>query len=360
MRDRNILIMAGGTGGHVYPALAVADSLKEKGFNLFWLGTDKGLESNLVPKRGYPLLKINVAGIRGKGVVRLLLTPFMLLIALLQAISIMIKIKPAVVLGMGGFASGPGGIAAWLMRIPLLIHEQNAIAGLTNRLLAPFAISIMSAFPGAFKQSRKLTITGNPVRDEIINIVEPEKRFAEHSKDSFKILILGGSLGALRLNQVLPEAFSRLNDCHIEIKHQCGEKHLETTRKIYTDLNIKAEVISFIEDMASTYAWADIVICRAGALTIAELAACGVGSILIPFPYAVDDHQTENAKYLSSGGAAILLQEAQLSVEKIMGILSELCHSSARCLEMAVKARSLAQPKATESVVGLCMEAAHA
>ena len=317
MRDKNILIMAGGTGGHVYPALAVADSLKEKGFNLFWLGTDKGLESHLVPGRGYPLLKINVTGIRGKGVVRLILTPFMLIIALLQAISIMMKIKPAVVLGMGGFASGPGGIAAWLMRIPLLIHEQNAIAGLTNRLLAPFAVSVMSAFPGVFNPSDKLTVTGNPVRDDIINITEPGKRFSERGKEYFRILVVGGSLGALRLNQVLPEAFSTLDNCQIEVKHQCGEKHLAVTKKIYAELNVKAEVLPFIEDMASTYAWADIVICRAGALTIAELAACGVGSILIPFPYAVDDHQTENAKYLSTKGAAILLQEAHLSVEKI-------------------------------------------
>ena len=360
MHDKNILIMAGGTGGHVYPALAVADGLKEKGFNLFWLGTDKGLETKVVPGHGYTLLKISVAGVRGKGVIRLLLTPFMLIIALLQALLIMIRIRPAVVLGMGGFASGPGGIAAWLMRIPLLIHEQNAIAGLTNRLLAPFAVTVMSAFPGAFKASSKLIVTGNPVRNDIANIAEPAKRFADNSNNRFKILILGGSLGALRLNQVIPDALAELNDCQIEIKHQCGIKHLETTKEKYTNLNIQAEVFPFIEDMAATYAWADIVICRAGALTIAELAICGVGSILIPFPYAVDDHQTANAKYLSNSGAAILLQEVQLSVEKIKDLLNNLCHSSEQRIDMAVKARSLAQPKATETVVRLCMEAAHA
>ena len=284
----------------------------------------------------------------------------MLFIALVQAIAIMIKIKPAAVLGMGGFASGPGGVAAWIMRIPLLIHEQNAIAGLTNRLLAPFAISVMSAFPGAFKQSNKLTITGNPVREEIINITDPKERFARHDKTSFHVLIIGGSLGALRLNQVLPEAFSKIEDCHIDIKHQCGERHLDITKQRYSELNVKAEVMPFIDDMASTYAWADIVICRAGALTVAELAACGVGSILIPFPYAVDDHQTANAKYLSSNGAAILMQEAQLTVDKIKDIISRLCHSSAECMEMAVKARSLSQPKATDIVVEHCMEAAYA
>lgn len=360
MHDKNILIMAGGTGGHVYPALAVADGLKDKGFNLFWLGTDKGLETRVAPEHGYTLLKITVAGVRGKGFVRILVTPFMLIIALLQALLIMIRIRPAVVLGMGGFASGPGGIAAWLMRIPLLIHEQNAIAGLTNRLLAPFAVTVMSAFPDAFKQSHKLHLTGNPVRNDIANLDEPQKRFVKQSSDSCKILILGGSLGALRLNQIIPEALAELNDCRIEIKHQCGAKHLESTKEKYAKLNIQAEVLSFIDDMAATYAWADIVVCRAGALTIAELTACGVASILIPFPYAVDDHQTENAKFLSNNGAAILLQEAQLTVEKIKELLHGLCQSYEQRIDMAIKARSLAKPQATENVVELCMEAAHA
>jgi len=190
MRDKNILIMAGGTGGHVYPALAVADRLKDKGFNLYWLGTNKGLETNVVPNHGYPLLKTNVVGVRGKGFLRLLLAPIMLTIALFQVLIIMIKVRPVVVLGMGGFASGPGGIAAWLMRIPLLIHEQNAIAGLTNRLLAPFAISVMAAFPGAFKVSSKLTITGNPVRNDIADLPEPEKRYANRDHNLLKVLVL--------------------------------------------------------------------------------------------------------------------------------------------------------------------------
>ncbi|MCZ6804544.1 MAG: undecaprenyldiphospho-muramoylpentapeptide beta-N-acetylglucosaminyltransferase [Proteobacteria bacterium] len=365
MHDKNILIMAGGTGGHVYPALAVADKLKDKGFNLYWLGTNKGLETNVVPNHGYPLLKINVAGVRGKGLLRLFLTPIMLMIALFQALMIMIKVRPVVVLGMGGFASGPGGIAAWLMRIPLLIHEQNAIAGLTNRLLAPFAIFVMAAFPGAFRESGKLTITGNPVRNDILNLPEPEKRYANRDFVSLKVLVLGGSLGAKRLNEVVPETLLVLSntlgsDYQFEVKHQCGEKHLSLTEIAYKELNMNVEVTSFIDNMADAYAWADIVICRAGALTIAELATCGIGSILIPFPYAVDDHQTENAKYLSAEGAAILIQEAQLNAEKLKEILLKLCHAPEQLMQMAVKARSLARPQASDDVARLCMEAIHA
>lgn len=352
--------MAGGTGGHIYPALAVADNLKEKGFELFWLGTNKGLEARVVPDKGYPLLTIDVAGIRGKGVLRLLLTPFMLMIALVQALMIMIKVRPIVVLGMGGFASGPGGIAAWLMRIPLLVHEQNAIAGLTNRLLAPFAVSVMAAFPDAFKASRKLTITGNPVRSDIVNLPEPEIRFAERELNKLKVLIIGGSLGAKRLNEVIPETLSELDiECQLEIKHQCGERHLKATEAEYKKFNLQADIMPFIDDMSVAYSWADIIICRAGALTIAELAACGVASILIPFPYAVDDHQTANAKYLSEEGAATLIQEAQLDVNKLKECILKLVHAPEQLLVMANKARSLAKPNATELVADLCVEAAY-
>jgi UDP-N-acetylglucosamine--N-acetylmuramyl-(pentapeptide) pyrophosphoryl-undecaprenol N-acetylglucosamine transferase len=361
MHDKNILIMAGGTGGHVYPALAVADNLKEKGFQLFWLGTSKGMEAKVVPSHGYPLLKINVAGVRGNGILRLLFTPFMLIIALFQALMIMIKVRPVAVLGMGGFASGPGGIAAWLMRIPLLIHEQNAIAGLTNRLLAPFAVSIMAAFPGAFKESKKLTITGNPVRNDIVNLPKPDERFAKRNSKVFKVLILGGSLGAKKINEVIPDTlFNLADEYQFEVKHQCGERHIDATKDIYKDHNINVELMPFINNMAEAYAWADIVICRAGALTIAELAATGIASILIPFPYAVDDHQTENAKYLSDDGAAILIQEAQFNFEKLKVLLLKLCHAPEQLMQMAVKARSLAKPQATDDVAKLCVEAIHA
>jgi UDP-N-acetylglucosamine--N-acetylmuramyl-(pentapeptide) pyrophosphoryl-undecaprenol N-acetylglucosamine transferase len=361
MRDKNILIMAGGTGGHVYPALAVADNLKEKGFQLFWLGTSKGMEARVVPDHGYPLLKINVAGVRGNGVLRLLFTPFMLTIALIQALMIMIKVRPVVVLGMGGFASGPGGIAAWMMRIPLLIHEQNAIAGLTNKLLAPFAVSIMSAFPSAFKESKKLIVTGNPVRLDIANLPEPEQRYVNRNSKLLKILVLGGSLGAKKLNEVIPKTLSTLgNEYSFEIKHQCGERHVSDTEAAYKECNVDVEVMPFINDMAEVYAWADIVICRAGALTIAELAATGIASILIPFPYAVDDHQTENAKYLANEGAAILIQEAQLSIEKLKELLLKFYQAPEQIIQMAHKARLLAKPTSTDDVANLCLEAIHA
>lgn len=360
MRDRNILIMAGGTGGHIYPALAVADYLKEHGFNLFWLGTDKGLEKHVVPKQGYPLLTINVAGVRGKGLLRLIITPFMLLLALVQALFIMIKVRPVAVLGMGGFASGPGGIAAWLMRIPLLIHEQNAIAGLTNRLLAPFAYSVMAAFPSAFKESAKMTVTGNPVRTDITSLPEPEKRFVSQSGEVIKVLVLGGSLGAKALNEIVPKTLLSISgDYKFKVRHQCGERHYSVTRSVYKESNIEAEVSAYIEDMADAYAWADIVICRAGALTVAEISACGVGSILVPFPYAVDDHQTANANYLADGNAAFLIQEVQLSVEKLKALLLQLLQAPEQILQMAINARSLAKPQATAMVANLCMEAAN-
>ena len=360
MRDKNILIMAGGTGGHIYPALAVADYLKENGFNLFWLGTDKGLETNVIPDHGYPLLKINVVAVRGKGLVRLLIAPIMLLLALIQALLIIIKIRPVAVLGMGGFASGPGGIAAWLMRVPLLIHEQNAIAGLTNKLLAPLAVSVMTAFPGVFKETDKVTITGNPVRSDIINLSKPKERHINNDARLIKVLALGGSLGAKVLNDVIPKSLIALAaDFEVEVKHQCGEKHYEVMRTAYDNSKINSEVTSFIDDMAEAYAWADVVVCRAGALTIAELAASGVASILIPFPSAVDDHQTANGNYLTTEGAAILIQEAQFTVDKLKEVLLQLINTPECLLEMAIRARSLAKPKATKLVANICMETTH-
>ena len=361
MHDKNILIMAGGTGGHIYPALAVADKLKENGFKLFWLGSEKGMENRVVPEYGYPLLKIKVSGVRGNGLLRLLFTPFMLMIALYQALMIMVKVRPVVVLGMGGFASGPGGIAAWLMRIPLLIHEQNAIAGVTNKLLAPFAVSVLAAFPDAFKASEKLKIIGNPVRENITNITDPQQRYSQRDENTLKILVLGGSLGARKINEVIPLAMSKLTDgFQIEIKHQCGERHFADTEKAYADHNVNVEVLPFIDDMAKVYSWADIVICRAGALTIAELAATGVASVLIPFPYAVDDHQTSNANYLAKENAAVLIQETQLNSEKIKDLLVKWYQAPEQLLKMAIKARSLAKPTATADVAKHCMEAIHA
>ena len=360
MSERTIMIMAGGTGGHVYPALAVAARLKEKGCGLCWLGTDRGLEAELVPRHGYPLATINVSAIRGKGLGRWLLTPPMLLIALWQALLVMRRARPVAVLGMGGFASGPGGIAARLLRIPLLIHEQNAIAGMTNRLLAPLAVAVLAAFPGAFQARRGVIISGNPVRPAIAGLPGPEQRFAGRAGGHLRILILGGSLGAKRLNEVLPATLAGLSgDFSLRVRHQCGRRHTEATGKAYKACRFEAEISAFIEDMAGAYGWADLVVCRAGALTITELAAAGVGSILIPFPYAVDDHQAENAKYLTTAGAALLLPEAELNRERLTSVLSALFSRPDRLRKMAVRARALARPGAAETVARLCVEAGH-
>ena len=361
MQHKNILIMAGGTGGHVYPALAVAENLKLKGFKLFWLGTSHGLEKKIVPTYGYPLLKISIVSIRGKGFLRLLLAPFFLIISLFQALIIMIKIRPVVVLGMGGFASGPGGIAAWIMRIPLLIHEQNAIAGLTNKLLAPFASSIMTSFPRVFKKSNKIIVTGNPTREDIKNIPKPEQRYVSRESKLLKVLVLGGSQGAEKLNKIIPATLHDFDRKYIiKIKHQCGARNFSSTHEIYEKYNIDAEVVPFIEDMVGAYMWADIVICRAGASTIFELAACGIASILIPFPFAVDEHQVKNAEYLVNNDAAILVEESELSTKKLKQILLDFFNTPELIIEMAIKARKLSKPNASNNVAKLCIKASYA
>lgn len=359
MNNKNILIMAGGTGGHIYPGLAIAEELRNNGFEIFWLGTKNKMETNIVPKYKYNLLQINIRGIRGKGIFRLFLAPFMLLFALIQTILIIKKIKPVLVIGMGGFVSGPGGIAAWLMRVPLFIHEQNSIAGMTNNLLFPFATYVMSAFPNTFKKTKKLMVIGNPVRKEIIAIEEPAKRFLKQNKNSFRVLVIGGSLGALRLNKIMPEVFSLLTHCDFEIKHQSGKENFKQLSKWYKDLNIEAEVLPYIDNMASAYAWANIAVCRAGALTISELTACGLGSILVPFPYAVDDHQTKNAKYLVDNEAAILLDEKNLEAKVIKNILADLYVSPNKVLDMATNAKLLAKPYSTDDIVKLCGDFIH-
>ena len=357
MSRKPIMIMAGGTGGHVYPGLAVANYLHGKGIPLLWLGTSRGLEAKVVPDCGYQLLTINISGLRGKGIFKWLLAPVAVLVAIMQSIIIFIQRKPAAVLGMGGFVSGPGGIAAWLLRIPLCIHEQNAIAGLTNRKLEPLAHTVMAAFPGTFRASIKTSITGNPVRDEILNV---QKKV--YSNDSpIRLLILGGSLGARALNEIIPETLAILpGSVKYEIKHQTGEKLFTETRLHYDSLNVSAELIPFIENMAEVYSWADIVICRAGASTISELAAVGIASILVPFPFAVDDHQTANAGYLSDNGAALLYQQSELTREKLAELICEFFHSRERLQTMADAARDQSKPGATQHISELCLEAAYA
>ncbi|VAW62530.1 UDP-N-acetylglucosamine--N-acetylmuramyl-(pentapeptide) pyrophosphoryl-undecaprenol N-acetylglucosamine transferase [hydrothermal vent metagenome] len=350
---RPVMIMAGGTGGHVYPALAVADELKQRGVPVVWMGTKKGIEARLVPAAGIEVEWLGMSGIRGKGLFTLLLAPLKIIMACYQAAKILYKRKPSVVLGMGGFVSAPGGVMAKLLHVPLLIHEQNAVPGMSNRLLSKIANKVMEAFPNSFKTKTKHV--GNPVRKSITELETPQKR-NEKRQGALRIFVFGGSLGAARLNEVVPQACaSILNERDLEIKHQAGPGNFDQTRANYKHLNVKAEVLEYIDDMETLYAWADLVICRAGAMTVAELAAAGVASILVPYPYAVDDHQTFNAKYLSDAGAAILIQQRDLSVEKLATILKEM--NREKTLEMANKAKQLGLPESTKLVADACLAA---
>jgi len=350
-----VMIMAGGTGGHVFPALAVAAELRQRGAEVFWLGTRQGLEAKLVPAAGISMEWVSVSGLRGKGAATWLLAPWRLLWAALQVLAVMLRQRPVVVLGMGGFVTGPGGIMTWLLRKPLVIHEQNAIAGLTNRLLAPLAQRVLEAFPGTF-HGKHVTHTGNPVRRAIADLPIPEQRFAARS-GVLRLLVLGGSLGARALNEVVPAALAQLSS-RPEVWHQAGSRNLDETLEHYRAAAVTARVEPFIDDMAAAYGWADLVVCRAGALTVAELAAAGVGAVLVPYPHAVDDHQTRNATYLSDAGAAVVIQQADLTRERFCELLATLADRS-RLLVMAQAARGLAQPHATATVAALCWEAAN-
>ena len=361
MFSKPILIMAGGTGGHIYPALAVADHLRDKGFSLFWLGTSNGLEARVVPGKGYQLLTINVSGLRGKGLMKWIQAPVVICRGLIQSLQILIHLKPAVVLGMGGFVSGPGGLATWIMRIPLCIHEQNAIAGMTNCMLAPLANLVMEAFPNTFADRFNAKVTGNPVRSEIRNSVPAHKTDNSGKKHTLQLLVLGGSQGARKLNQIIPETLAIIpENIHIEVRHQTGENHYVETEAIYRNLNCVAKLEPYIENMAEAYIWADIVVCRSGAITVAELSAAGVPSILVPYPFAVDDHQTANARFLSDAGAAILIQEKDLTKECLCQLLCNFFESHQNLADMAVRARKMDKPDATQLIATLCLEVAHA
>ena len=359
MRADPIMIMAGGTGGHVYPALAVAEYLRAQGIPLLWLGSTRGIENRVVPEHGIELLTVRVSGVRGKGLKSKLAAPVKILVAILQALYILIRRRPAAALGMGGFASGPGGIAAWLLRIPLLIHEQNRIAGTTNRILARFAVTIMQGFPGTFKYRTGVVTTGNPVRRVI---AELPARQPTRLPGTLNVLVLGGSQGARRLNQVAPRALQRLQHrVKVNVWHQCGDKHLAETQQIYAGLRLdQVRLDPFITDIAPAYDWADIAVCRAGALTIAELCAAGLASILVPFPFAIDDHQTANARFLCEAGAALLLPENELTETGMEDLLWQLCSSEDRLPELARNARRCAFPGAAQAVGALCMEHAYA
>jgi UDP-N-acetylglucosamine--N-acetylmuramyl-(pentapeptide) pyrophosphoryl-undecaprenol N-acetylglucosamine transferase len=345
------MIMAGGTGGHVYPALAVADELRARGIPVVWLGTRKGIEARLVPDAGIDIEWLGVTGLRGKSVLTLVLAPVNILLACGQALRILLKRKPCVVLGMGGFVSGPGGFMTWVLRKPLLIHEQNALPGLTNRLLAKLASRVMEAFPGSF--AGEPLHVGNPVRRGISTLPSPQQRL-ENRQGPLRLLVFGGSLGAARLNEVVPQALARLGEePSMLVRHQAGARNIEQARSNYARLNIEAQVDAYIDDMAKAYAWADLVICRAGAMTIAELAAAGVASILVPYPYAVDDHQTANARYLADAEAAVLLPQDELKAERLADILGGV--SRQQLLDMANRARRLGMPEATRLVTEQCL-----
>lgn len=356
--DRPVLIMAGGTGGHVFPALAVAERLRAAGMPVVWMGTRQGLEAKLVPAAGITIEWIGVAGLRGKGLRRLLTLPFMLGRALLQARTILRRLRPPVVLGMGGFASGPGGLAARLLGIPLVVHEQNAIAGLTNRWLARLASRVLEAFPGTFPASRRALAVGNPVRDAIAALPPPALRFAGR-EGRLRLLVLGGSQGALALNQLVPQALAQLPEAaRPEVWHQAGGRLHDTAAAAYQEAGVAARLTPFIDDMAAAYAWADLVLCRAGALTIAELAAAGVAALLVPFPFAVDDHQTANAAFLARGGAARVVQQADLDAAALAALLGELLADRQALWAMAEAARALAQVDSAARVAAICLEQA--
>lgn len=349
------LICAGGTGGHVFPALAVAHELRQRGHEVVWMGAPDSFESRTVPLHGITLEFVRVSALRGKGLLKLLMAPLLLLRAVTDAVRVLRRQKPDVVLGMGGFAAGPGGLAAWMLLKPLVIHEQNAVAGFTNRCLAHLARYVLQAFPATFSDQLGVTV-GNPVRTAVALIPVPAQRFSGRS-GRMKVLVIGGSQGAKALNQRMPEALRLMPESRRpQVRHQAG-RTLDIAKNAYAQAGVVAEVSSFIDDMAAAYAWADLVVCRAGASTIAELAAAGCASLLVPFPAAVDDHQTRNGEYLVRAGAAVLIQECDLSAARLAQALDGLLEGREKLLTMAEAARSATWPQATQSIVQYLEEA---
>ena len=355
MSVRPVLVMAGGTGGHVFPGLAVARALCDAGVPVAWLGTRRGLEAKLVPPAGIPISYISVGGLRGKSLATRLIGPLRTVWAVVQSIGVMQRLRPRTVLGMGGYVSGPGGVAAWLTRRRLVIHEQNAVAGLTNRLLAKVADRVLQAFPDSFPAGVAAKTVGNPVRREIADLPSPVTRMASHGEPA-RLLVFGGSQGALRINELIPEAIALLPErLRPRIVHQTGERTREVALRAYAEAGVDAEVKTFIDDMAEAYGWADLAVCRSGALTVSELASAGLGAVMIPFPAAVDDHQTRNAGFLEKAGAGVILQEADLSAHSLAAALEPLLAAPERRREMAEAARSVARPRALDTIVSVCL-----
>lgn len=356
MSARTALIMAGGTGGHIMPALAVAERLRSEGWRVVWLGTRAGMEARLVPERGFAIEWLNFGGVRGKGPLRLVLLPLQMLIAFWQALSAIFRVRPDVVAGFGGYPAFPGGMMAVLLAKPLIIHEQNAIAGMTNRVLAKVADRVLLGLPLKTPLARNEAWVGNPVRAEIAALAEPAQRYAEH-QGPLRLLVVGGSLGAAALNDTVPKALALLPaERRPLVRHQAGAKHIEQLQVNYATAGVEADCLAFIDDMAAAYAWADLVICRAGALTVAEVAAAGVAAAFVPFPHAVDDHQSANARFLSEQEAAWLLPQNELTPEGLAKWLGNLDRPALQA--RALKARELAKPDATERVADVCKELA--
>ena len=353
-----LLVVAAGTGGHVYPALAVAQRLQSMGVDVSWLGTAVGIESRLVPAAGFPFHVSKVAGLRGLGLARWLAAPLLLARSALRSIAVLARVRPHVVLGMGGYGAGPGGLVARLLGIPLVIHEQNAVPGLTNRILARFATRVLEAFPASFAARRGAIHTGNPVREALARAPAPDARLA-HRGGRLRVLVIGGSQGARALNEVVPRALAIDSlGTRVSVRHQCGPAHVDEARDGYAELGVEAEITGYIEDMGAAYEWTDVAVCRAGAMTVAELAAVGVASILVPFPHATDDHQHRNARYLADRGAAILLAEDRLDAGSLAAILGTLHEDRGRVESMSRAAYDAAVRDATQRVAAQCLEVA--
>ena len=350
---KTLMVMAGGTGGHIFPGIAVAEELRAQGWRIVWMGNPDGMEARIVPQRGYETAWVRFGALRGKGLLRKLLLPVNLLSGFWQALRALRRLEPDVVLGMGGYITFRGGMMASLLGRPLVLHEQNSVAGLANRVLAKVADRVLSGFPEVMDNAEWL---GNPVRADITAVLPPTERYAGRS-GPLRVLVVGGSLGAAALNETVPQALARLEpEARPIVVHQAGERQIEALRAAYARVQVEGELRPFIDDMAAAYADADLVICRAGALTVAELAAAGVASLLVPFPHAVDDHQTGNARFLADRGAAYLLPQTELSPDRLAGILSSL--DRGRLLNMAEHARALAKPLAAAAVAHVCAELA--
>lgn len=348
-----IVIAAGGTGGHVFPGLAVAECLRSSKINIVWFGTKDGIESQRVPGMGYRFECLNIKGVRRKSIVSWLLLPWRLTFALWRAGVLLLKYRPKLVLGMGGYVSGPTGLAAYVLSIPMVIHEQNAVAGLTNRCLAKLSRCVLLGYPNALSGGDARCV-GNPVRASMRDVPSPRERLA--GRDGFlRLLIVGGSRGAAALNKVLPSALASVkSEAKPQVWHQSGVSDEETVGREYRKVGTSARVDAFIDDMTEALCWADLVVCRAGAQTLAEIAAVGVASILVPFPYATDNHQTKNADYFSQAGAAVLLPQSELSPAKLAGLIEEIATSRAQLIDMATHARKLAMPHASEEIASVC------